>query len=74
MLNLLLNDATKTARQFLLTIWNGWVVQWFKAPFSRQPGSQGLWFNPHPRHDVASVGKTINDAYLSLVEHNQAEN
>ena len=24
-------------------------AEWFEALFSRRPGSQGLWFNPHPR-------------------------
>ena len=40
----------------------------FKAQLLRGPGSQGLWFNPHPPHVVASLDKDIYDAYLCLEE------
>ena len=52
----------------------GSVAEWFEVPFSMRPGSQGFWFNPHPRHVVASLDKTLNDAYLCLVESKQAAN
>ena len=40
--------------------------------FSQRLGSKGLWFNPHPRHVVASLDKTLYDSYLFLVELKQA--
>ena len=42
----------------------GSVAVWLKALFSQLPGSKGLWFNPHPRHVVASLDKMLNDVYL----------
>ena len=44
---------------------------WLKASLLRLPGSQGFWFNSHPRHAVASFD-TRYDAYLCLVEREHA--
>ena len=43
--------------------------KWLNAQLLR---SQGHWFNPHPRHIVASLNKTLCDIHLCLVEHKQA--
>ena len=66
---LLLHQTSFNFKDFLNS-----VAKLLKALFSQQLGSKGLWFNPHPRHVIAYLDKTLYDVYLCLMELKQTEN